>query len=134
MLARLANRAVLRQFRRGRARTQGGLRTLLLETVGARSGEIRRAVLGYLEDDGSWLVIASGAGASWHPSWAYNVERNPEATIQFDDGRRVDVRAELLDGRDLDAAWERIALDAPEYVAYRSKTDRAIPVVRLRAR
>ena len=133
-LAKLGSRAVLRQFRRGGAHTQGGLRTLLLETRGARSGEARRAVLGYLEQvDGSWLVIASGAGASWHPSWAYNLARNPDATIEFDDGRRVDVRAELLDGAELEAAWERIARDAPEYVGYRSKTDRQIPVVRLQA-
>jgi len=38
-LAGLANRFVLRQFRRGGARTQGGLHTILLETVGARSGD-----------------------------------------------------------------------------------------------
>ena len=39
-----------------------------------------------------------------------------------------------LEGPELDQAWQRIAVEAPEYVKYRSKTDRAIPVVRLRAR
>ena len=48
-------------------------------------------------------------------------------------GTRVAVRAERLAGDSLDRAWERIAEEAPEYVAYRSTTDRAIPVIRLRA-
>ena len=134
-LARLGNWFMVRRFRSRGARTQGGVATLLLETVGARSGERRQAVLGYLpEGTGSWLVIAAMAGAARHPSWLYNLEQQPDAAIQFDDGRRVDVRAETLHGEDLAAAWDRIGTDAPEFVKYRSQTDRDIPVVRLRAR
>ena len=134
-LARLGNRFMLWQFGRGGARTRGGVKSLLLETVGARSGEPRRAVLGYLaEGDDAWLVIAALAGAARHPAWFHNLAHDPDATIQFDDGRRVDVRAETLEGADLDAAWERIGRDAHEFVGYRSKTDREIPVVRLRRR
>jgi deazaflavin-dependent oxidoreductase (nitroreductase family) len=134
-LSGFANRMVLRQFRRGGMRTQGGLPTFLLETVGARTGQVRKAALGYIEEQpGSWLVIASGAGASWHPRWLYNLARNPEATIEFEDSRRVPVRAETPEGRDLEEAWARIAEEGPEYVGYRSKTDREIPVVRLRER
>jgi deazaflavin-dependent oxidoreductase (nitroreductase family) len=132
-LAALGNRLMLWQFRRGGARTRGGVSTLMLETVGARSGERRRSVLGYLaEGDDAWLVIAALAGARRHPAWLHNLASQPDATIQFDDGRRVDVRAETLEGDDQVAAWERIAKDAPEFVGYRSQTDREIPVVRLR--
>jgi deazaflavin-dependent oxidoreductase (nitroreductase family) len=136
-LVGFANRMVLRQFRRrGGARTQGGLHAFVLETVGAKSGETRRAVLGYLdvEEADSWLVIASAVGAPRHPAWLHNLAKRPEATIQFGDGRRVAVRAESLEGEDLERAWARIAVEAPEYVKYRSKTDREIPVVRLRRR
>lgn len=130
-----ANRMVLRQFRRGGMRTQGGIPTFLLETVGSRTGQVRQAALGYLEEEpGSWLVVASAAGASWHPAWLYNLAKQPDATIEFEDGRRIPVRAETLPGAELEAAWARISRDAPEYVAYGSKTDREIPVVRLRAR
>jgi deazaflavin-dependent oxidoreductase (nitroreductase family) len=73
-------------------------------------------------------------GAARHPAWLYNLAGQPEATVQFGDGRRVDVRAETLDGPELEAAWRTIATDAPEYVKYRSKTDREIPVLRLRQR
>ncbi|HEX2221883.1 MAG TPA: nitroreductase/quinone reductase family protein [Candidatus Limnocylindria bacterium] len=60
--------------------------------------------------------------------------RRPDATIEFGDGRRFAVRAESLEGEELEAARARIAVEAPEYVKYRSKTDRHIPVVRLRGR
>lgn len=135
LLAGLVSRLVLGQFRRGRARTQGGLRTILLETPGARSGKPRRAVLGYLEEGaGSWLIIASMAGAARNPAWLHNLAKQPQATIELDDRRRIPVDAESLAGEQLEAAWARIAVDAPEYVKYRSKTDRDIPVLRLRQR
>jgi deazaflavin-dependent oxidoreductase (nitroreductase family) len=104
----------------------------MLETTGARTGEPRTAMLGYLEEsDSSWLVIASLAGAARHPGWLHNRASHPDATIEFGDGRRVPVRAETLDARELETAWARIAVEAPEYVKYRAKTDREIPVIRL---
>jgi deazaflavin-dependent oxidoreductase (nitroreductase family) len=134
-LMAFGNRMTIRRFRRSGARTAGGVSSLLLETRGAKSGKPRVALLGYIDEGGgSWLVVASAAGASWHPAWLYNLAHQPEATIEFDDGRRIPVRAETLDGAQLDDAWARIAKDAPEYVAYRSKTDRDIPVVRLHQR
>jgi deazaflavin-dependent oxidoreductase (nitroreductase family) len=107
----------------------------MLETVGAKSGELRRAVLGFLpEGDDAWLVIASTAGAATHPAWLHNLATEPDATIQFEDGERVDVRAETVEGSDLAAAWDRLERDAPEYPKYRTKTDRELPIVRLRRR
>ena len=134
-LMAIGNRMVLRQFRQHRMRTAGGIPALLLETVGAKSGKPRKSVLGFLDEGGgSWLIIASTAGAAYHPAWLYNLAQQPEATIEFDDGRRIAVRAETLEGSQLDDAWARIATDAPEYAKYRSKTDRDIPVLRLRQR
>lgn len=135
VLAGFFNRIGLGLFRRGRARTVGGLHTILLETRGAKSGELRQAVVGFLEEgEGSWLVIASLAGAARNPAWLHNLAARPEATIQLDDGRRVEVRAASLEGQELDAAWARIGAVAPQYVNYRSKTDREIAVLRLRRR
>ena len=131
-LSRLGAAFVRGQFRRGNLRTQGGIPTLLLETIGAKSGLPRQAALGYLEEGAdSWLVIASIAGARYHPAWLHNRARNPEATIEFKDGPRVPVRAEAPEGADLESAWKRIEREAPEYARYRSKTDRELVVVRL---
>jgi deazaflavin-dependent oxidoreductase (nitroreductase family) len=135
-LARLFSRLQRQGYRRRRGgRTGGGIHSLILETVGARSGETRYAMLGYLEEGpGSWLVIASLAGAARNPGWLHNLAKQPKAIIEFGDSRRVPVRAETLHGHDLEEAWRRIATDAPEYAKYRSKTDREISVVQLRAR
>jgi len=135
-MAGFASRMIVRQFRRRRgARTQGGLHAFMLETIGARSGETRRAVLGYIEESPeAWLVIASAIGSSRHPAWLHNLAKHADALVEFGDGRRVAVTAESLEGAELDAAWSRIAAEAPEYVRYRSKTDRDIPVIRLRQR
>lgn len=124
---------VVRQLRRKHeARTQGGLHAFLLETTGARTGEPRQAIVGYLEEpSGSYLVIASAVGAARNPGWLHNLAARPEGTVDFGDGRRIPVRAESLEGDDLGQAWARIAVEASEYVRYRSKTDREIPVVRL---
>jgi len=133
-LARLFSRFQARGFRRGRGgHTQGGVEAILLHTVGARSGEPRTALLGYLtESPDSWLIIASLGGAARNPGWLYNLAQDPQATIEFGDGRRVEVAAETLEGAELEAAWTKIAREAPEYTKYHSKTDRPIPVLRLR--
>jgi len=134
-LARIGNRMMLRNFRRGRARTQGGIEALMLETVGAKSGQPRQAVLGFLPDgEDAWLVIASLAATARNPAWLHTLAAQPEATIQFANGWRVDIRAETLEGTDLDAAWQRIEREAPEYPKYKTKTDREIAIVRLRLR
>jgi deazaflavin-dependent oxidoreductase (nitroreductase family) len=133
-LMRRLNGMLVNRFRSKRGFEVRGVQGVILETTGARSGEVRRAIVGHIpEGPGTWLIIASMGGAAQHPRWLFNLARNPEATIEFGDGRRVAVRAETLAGADLEAAWKKIGEAAPVYVGYRSKTDREIPVVRLRA-
>ena len=134
-LVRLGSRFAPRMFRRRPNKTGGGIQTLLLETKGAKSGKTRNAILGYLEEGpDTWLVIASLGGAVRQPGWMYNLAKEPHATIEFYGGRRIDIEARTLSGEDREAAWTRIASEAPEYAKYLEKTDREIPVVRLTAR
>jgi deazaflavin-dependent oxidoreductase (nitroreductase family) len=134
-IARLGSRFTPGMFRRRQQKTAGGIQTLLLETRGAKTGTIRHAMLGFLEDGPSaWLVVASVAGASHQPGWLYNLAKDPHATIEFFGGRRLEVEAQTLSGAELAAAWKRLEAEAPEYPKYLSKTDRDIPVVRLTER
>ena len=134
VMARFFSRMQLRMFRRNKGgRTQGGVPTLMLETTGARSGEKRHAMLGFVDEGtGSRLVIASLAGSARNPSWLHNLAKEPRATIELADGRRLPVTATTLAGPELDAAWQRVSADAPEYAKYLEVTDRAMPIVRLR--
>ncbi|MEP6639359.1 MAG: nitroreductase/quinone reductase family protein [Chloroflexota bacterium] len=133
-LAHRLNRMLANRYRRKGGTTIRGVQGVILETIGAKSGMPRQAVVGHVADGpDAWLIIASAGGAAHHPHWFFNLAKNPEATLEFGDGRRVAVRAETPVGADLDAAWETIGTVAPIYVGYRTKTDRDIPVIRLRA-
>ena len=112
--------------------TAGGLHSFVLETIGARTGLVRHAVLGYLEErDNGWLVIGSKGGSPTNPAWVANLAAKPDATVVLADGDRVPVHAERLEGEEYDRAWDRIGQEAPEFPVYRSKTIREIPVMRL---
>jgi deazaflavin-dependent oxidoreductase (nitroreductase family) len=134
-MARFMSRMQTAMFRRQKGgRTPGGVPALLLETIGARTGETRRAVVGYLQDGpDAWLTIASLAGTARNPAWLYNLGKNPLATVELGDGRRARVAATSLAGVERDAAWKRIELEAPEYMKYLDATDRQITIVRLAA-
>src|SRR5438552_1081491 len=122
-LIRLGSRFTKGMFRRRPNKTGGGISTLMLETRGARTGEMRHAILGYLEDGpGAWLVVASLGGASRHPGWVYNLAKDPEATVEFYGGERIAIEARTLAGAEREAAWKRLAVEAPEYVKYLEKT------------
>jgi deazaflavin-dependent oxidoreductase (nitroreductase family) len=133
-IARFFSRLQLRMYRRGKGgSTPGGAPTLVLETIGAKSGEKRHAVLGYVDEaPGTWLVIASLAGSARNPSWLYNLARRPGAIIELGDGRRIRVSATSLAGPELDAGWKKFSVAAPEYAKYLTVTDRAVPIIRLR--
>jgi deazaflavin-dependent oxidoreductase (nitroreductase family) len=134
LLARFYGRMQLRTYRRDKgARTPGGAPMLILETIGAKSGEKRLAGLGYVDEaQGSWLVMASLAGSARNPSWLYNLARNPEATVELGDGRRVRVSATSLEGPELVDGWQKFSAAAPEYAKYLTVTDRAMAIIRLR--
>ncbi len=133
VVARFMSRMQTSMFRRQKGGlTQGGVPALLLETIGARTGETRRAVVGYLEDGPeAWLVIASLAGTARNPGWLHNLAKTPTATVELGDGRRAAVAATTLAGAELEGAWKRIGVEAPEYVKYLDVTDRQMAIVRL---
>ena len=67
--------------RPGELWTAGGLHAFVVETTGAKTGALRRAVLGYLEDGpDAWLVIGSKGGAPTNPAWVHNIAANASAT------------------------------------------------------
>src|SRR4051794_22397644 len=87
---RLTSGLTAGRFRRSLTKTGGGIQTLLLETRGARSGKVRHAILGYLEDGPmAWVVVGSLGGAARHPAWVYNLAKNPRATVEFYGGKRI---------------------------------------------
>jgi deazaflavin-dependent oxidoreductase (nitroreductase family) len=111
-----------------------GAKLLELTTTGARSGVPRTVTVAWFPDGkDAWLVVASYAGAAQHPAWYINMAKNPEQVWITVGGRKIHVRPESLKGEERTEVWHRIVAQAPGYAGYATKTDREIPVVRLRA-
>lgn len=123
-----------------RIRTKGGkfmgFNALVLTTVGAKSGAVRTNPVGWFPtgDDDSWLIVASAAGGPKNPAWYYNLAAHPaDVTIEMA-GTKVAVIAEELHGAEREEAWRGITAAAPRFAQYQEKTDRQLPVIRLRRR
>src|SRR4029077_8626577 len=109
-----------------------GFPTVLLTTVGARTGTERTHVLGGFSDgDEAWLVMASKGGAPTHPAWFINLAKNPDKIWLEIGNRKLRVSAHLLKGKEREDALARIVAVASRYGVYEKKTDREIPIIRL---
>ena len=111
-----------------------GMNHVLLRTIGRRSGAEHRVALPFWRDpDGVRVVVASFAGAPANPAWFTNLadaRANPQVLVRVQGGSYWS-RPEILAGEEYDATWELLVADRPHYTAYRTKTDRMIPLVRL---
>lgn len=107
-----------------------GAPTMLLETVGRKSGQTRVSPLLFARDGNTVIVVGSNFGQEHHPAWTGNLLAQPEAVAVIR-GTRVPVRAELLEGDEAEAAYQEMVAVTSVYAAYRGRTDRAIRVFRL---
>jgi deazaflavin-dependent oxidoreductase (nitroreductase family) len=104
-----------------------GKPVILLTTVGAKTGKIRKTPLMRVENNGEYAVVASLGGAPKHPVWYWNIKKNPRVELQ--DGEVTkDYEAHEVVGEDKAAWWERAVEAWPDYAEYQKKTDRQIPV------
>lgn len=105
--------------------------SLLLHTVGAKTGQRRTAALSYARDGDSYLIVASMGGSPRSPGWYHNLKAHPNVEINVGSRRfGVSARAVLPDDPDYARLW-RIVNDnnAHRYDAYQRRTSRSIPVV-----
>jgi len=111
--------------------TQGtelkGMPVVLLTTIGAKSGKLRKTPLMRVEHDGEYAVVASLGGAPKNPVWYYNIVANPHVELQ-DGTASADYQAREVFGDEKAIWWQRAVAAYPDYADYQRKTDRAIPV------
>jgi deazaflavin-dependent oxidoreductase (nitroreductase family) len=110
-----------------------GVTSLLLTTVGRKTGASRTSALIFARDGDDLLVVASMGGAPQHPAWYLNLQANPEAEVQVkDEVLRVTARTASPDEKP--RLWDIVRAQWPNYDAYQARTDRDIPVVILTRR
>ena len=104
-----------------------GMPIILLTTVGAKTGKLRKTPLMRVEHDGEYAVVASLGGAPKNPVWYYNIAKNPRVELQ-DGAITRDYDAREVFGDEKAVWWERAVQAWPDYAEYQTKTDRQIPV------
>ena len=109
------------------ANTLRGRPIIVLTTVGAKSGKLRKTALMRVEHDGVYAVVASRGGAPEHPQWYWNLRKNPHVELQ-DGAEKHDYVARELEGDEYDVWWRRANETWPSYDDYQEKTERRIPV------
>ena len=100
---------------------------IVLTSVGAKSGKLRKTALMRVEHEGQYAVVASLGGAPQHPVWYFNLVRNPHVELQ-DGAEKHDYDAREVFGDEKAVWWERAVEAWPDYANYQKKTDREIPV------
>ena len=107
--------------------TMRGRPIILLTSLGAKSGKIRKTPLMRVEHNGEYAVVASQGGAPKHPVWYHNLVAHPHVELQ-DGPVRKDYVAREATGEEREIWWRRATAAWPDYDEYQKKTDRVIPV------
>jgi deazaflavin-dependent oxidoreductase (nitroreductase family) len=123
----------LMRLTRGRLGFDLMIPTALLETRGARSGQLRRNVVIYFHDGDRVTIVASKLGFPQHPAWFHNLRAHPDVTLGG-----IPMRAAVVDD-DAERArlWTLADRVFAPYAVYRreaAEANRTIPIVQLEVR
>jgi len=108
-----------------KSNTLRGKPIIVLTSVGAKSGKLRKNALMRVEHNGTYAVVASLGGAPKPPVWYWNLKANPHVELQ-DGAVRKDYTAREISGAEYDEWWEHAVAAWPDYANYQTKTDRKI--------
>lgn len=100
---------------------------IVLTTIGARTGKLRKTALMRVEHEGTYAVVASLGGAPRNPVWYHNLKKNPHVELQ-DRATKRDYVAREVTGDEKALWWERAVKAWPDYAEYQKRTERQIPL------
>jgi F420H(2)-dependent quinone reductase len=107
--------------------------SLLLHTVGAKTGQKRTNSLSYARNGDDYLVVASKSGDPKAPGWYHNAKANPKVEINVGP-KRFPVTARIIGADDPDYArlWKLVNdNNSNRYDGYQKRTTRQIPIIAL---
>ena len=115
------------------AMSQSLVPSLLLTTIGRKSGEPRKTPLATMPVGDDFFVVGSNFGKEHHPAWTANLLANPEATVTFK-GDEIPVVAHMLDADEKAKAWPELLKVWPAWANYTERSGRDLRVFRLTPR
>jgi deazaflavin-dependent oxidoreductase (nitroreductase family) len=104
--------------------------SLVLHTIGAKSGIERDTELMYVPEGERMLVTGSNFARDTHPAWTGNLMKNPDAAVTVK-GRRIPVRATMITDDEREAVWAYIENQWPGYRGYERSSGRILRIFRL---
>jgi deazaflavin-dependent oxidoreductase (nitroreductase family) len=107
--------------------TLRGVPVVVITSVGASSGKLRKNPVMRIERDGVYAAVASKGGAPQHPAWYRNLVEHPLVELQ-DGPDKGDYTAREASDPERAEWWERAVEVWPDYAQYQRNTDRQIPV------
>jgi deazaflavin-dependent oxidoreductase (nitroreductase family) len=107
--------------------TLKGVPVVVVTSVGAKSGRLRKNPVMRVEHDGVYALVASKGGAPSHPVWYHNLRAEPQIELQ-DGPDRGDYVVRIAEGDERATWWDRAVEVWPAYADYQERTDRDIPV------
>jgi deazaflavin-dependent oxidoreductase (nitroreductase family) len=110
-----------------RGTTLRGVPVVVITSVGASSGKLRKNPVMRVEHGGVYAAVASKGGAPQHPAWYRNLVDHPLVELQ-DQAAKADYTAHEASGDERAVWWKRAVEVWPDYADYQTKTDRQIPV------
>jgi deazaflavin-dependent oxidoreductase (nitroreductase family) len=114
----------------GRVSISVGQQVGMLETVGAKSGEVRKTPLLFVRDGDRVVLIASMGGAPRHPAWLHNVRANPRVRFLGPRGTTGDYVAREAEGDERGRLWDEAVDYYAGYATYEVRAGkRKIPIV-----
>ena len=104
-----------------------GRPVIVLTSVGAKTGLLRKTALMRVEHGGEYAVVGSLGGGPKNPVWVFNLRKHPQVELQDGDARH-DYLAREVTGDERALWWQRSVAAFPTYAGYEKKTKRLIPV------
>jgi deazaflavin-dependent oxidoreductase (nitroreductase family) len=100
----------------------------ILTATGRKTGEKRDSPLLFLQEGRRIILVASQGGRATNPMWYLNLKADPNMSFQTKH-EVLDLVARDATDAERDEYWPKLDAMYPDFVNYRTYTDRQIPIV-----
>ena len=94
---------------------------------GAKTGKTRVVPLMHVPYQQGVILVASLGGADVHPTWYWNLKKNPLIEV-FVGSEKLNLKAEQVEDKIKSDLWPLICSCYPDFADYQKSTKRNIPV------
>lgn len=109
-----------------------GFHTLLLTTIGRKSGKQHTVALGAVKQGEDYFVMAPFGPSGKYSDWYLNLKNNPKVTTEIFWRKRGVLAEEIADEAERLAAMRHYGNGMFDFVGAEERSGKKIPVVRLR--